>query len=167
MTFVLTILGVVFVIFRARLNGLRSFSKMSSFDFALTLATGSILASLITSADDPWPEMLALAALFLSRFIISKARLKSAWVANLVDNRPLVLMYAGEFLERNLRLGRVTRSDVISKLREANALDLKQVRAVVLETTGDVSVLHGGDLDGWMLEGVSWGHEQAPEALQT
>ena len=40
-------------------------------------------------------------------------------------------------------------------LREANALQLSQVRAVILEDTGDVSVLHGPEeVDDELLEGV-------------
>ena len=48
----------------------------------------------------------------------------------------------------------MARSDLVAKLREANVLDLKQVRAVVLETTGDVSVLHGDVLDEILVENV-------------
>jgi len=33
---------------------------------------------------------------------------------------------------------------VRAKLREANVFNYHEVEAVVLETTGDVSVLHGG-----------------------
>jgi uncharacterized membrane protein YcaP (DUF421 family) len=52
-------------------------------------------------------------------------------------------MAGEEMLEENLRLSRVTPDDVRAKLRAANVLTKSQVRAVVLETTGDISVLHG------------------------
>lgn len=60
-------------------------------------------------------------------------------------------------MEGSLRKARMTVEDLRGKLREANVLERAEVRAVVLETTGDVSVLHGGsgrDVDGWLLEGV-------------
>nr|WP_274388191.1 YetF domain-containing protein [Salsipaludibacter albus] len=60
-----------------------------------------------------------------------------------VENDPVLLMDGGRILEDNLAATRVTRDDLYAKLREANVLNLDQVRAVVLETTGDVSVLHG------------------------
>ena len=45
--------------------------------------------------------------------------------------------------------------DLRAKLREANVIHMGQVRAVVFETTGDVSVLHGGDgIDGALIGGV-------------
>ena len=57
-------------------------------------------------------------------------------------------------LDDALAASRVTRADVHAKLREANALDLSRVRAVVLETTGDISVLHGDAIDPVLLDEV-------------
>ncbi len=70
----------------------------------------------------------------------------------------MILMVDGRMVEENLAQTRVTPSDVRSKLREANVLDPSEVKAVVLETTGDISVLHGDPasrLDPGLLEGVS------------
>jgi len=42
-------------------------------------------------------------------------------------------------------------------LREANVVRLSQVKAVVFETTGDISVLHEkghGNLNFWLMKGV-------------
>ena len=51
-------------------------------------------------------------------------------------------MYYGEILDDNLAKANVSRDELIAKLRQANALNFDQVLAVVLETTGDMSVLH-------------------------
>ncbi|HEY9039516.1 MAG TPA: YetF domain-containing protein [Roseovarius sp.] len=158
-----TLLAVVAVIVLARMNGLRSFSKMSSFDFALTIAAGSVLATMMTSAKTPWPGLVALTTLFAARFVISLLRQKWRPVAWMTDNMPLMLFYEGQLFEENLALARVTRDEVRAKLREANAISPGCVRAVVLEATGDVSVLHGDTLDPSLLDGVSWGRAKAPE----
>ncbi|MEW9918550.1 YetF domain-containing protein [Marimonas sp. MJW-29] len=52
-------------------------------------------------------------------------------------------MEKGKPIAENLAKGGMTLDDLWAKLREANAFDIKQVHAVVLESTGDVSVLHG------------------------
>ena len=59
-----------------------------------------------------------------------------------------------EILGRNCRFlqGPKTNQAQVAKLREANALNFGQVRAVVLETTGDISVLHGEHLDPAILD---------------
>ncbi|MFD0860049.1 DUF421 domain-containing protein [Roseovarius aquimarinus] len=158
-----TLLAVIAVIVLARINGLRSFSKMSSFDFALTVAAGSVLATMMTSAKTPWPGLVALATLFAARFAVSLLRQRWTPMRRLTDNTPLMLVHEGRILEENLALSRVTRDELRGKLREANAITPGCVRAVVLEATGDVSVLHGDTLDPDLLEGVSWGRAAPPE----
>lgn len=63
-------------------------------------------------------------------------------------------MRDGVILHEALPYTRVAKDDLIAKLREANVLDLSQVRAVILETTGDVSVLHGDVCAEELLQGT-------------
>jgi uncharacterized membrane protein YcaP (DUF421 family) len=147
------------VIVLSRINGLRSFSKMSSFDFALTVATGSLLAGAIQGVDRTlWIGLVALVAVFAIQHAIAILRQSSRWVQDLTDNEPLLLVPDGRILHDHLRAARVTPDDLFAKLREANVLSLAEVRAVVLETTGDFSVLHASDgqrrLDPDLLTGV-------------
>lgn len=137
----LVIVSVVIAL--ARLNGLRSFSKMSAFDFVNTVATGSILATTVTATGKSvFVGIAALVALFVTQGVIARMRGKLGFVAKVVDNEPLMIMEDGAILHDNLDRANMTTADLYAKLREANALDVSRVRAVVLETTGDVSVLH-------------------------
>jgi len=54
-------------------------------------------------------------------------------------------MDGNEILDENLKYARIEKTQLIAKLREANVIDYNQVRAVVLESTGDISVLHSSD----------------------
>ena len=88
-----------------------------------------------------------------------------------VDNRPILLMGAGgRMLTRNMAVARITPEDLRSKLRQANVQQLSAVRAVVMEGTGEVHVLHGESPDQspdpWLLEGVR-NYEDEPESLPT
>ena len=146
---VLTAVGVyALVLLYTRLAGLRSFAKMSSFDFAMTVAIGSMVASAILSKSPALVQSaVGLAALYGLQLGLGSLRRRWAWVQHLVDNEPLLLMDGPTMLHDNMKKGRVTEDDLWGKLREANVLDPNQVRAVVMETTGDISVLHG-DPDG-------------------
>jgi uncharacterized membrane protein YcaP (DUF421 family) len=126
-----------------RLVGLRSFSKMSGFDFAITIAIGSVLAS-VTLWQKPtlWDGAVALGALFGLQFVVGNLRKRLPVVTGLIDNAPLLLMDGTTVLSDNLRRANMTEADLRAKLREANVTQLEQVRAVVMESTGDVSVLH-------------------------
>ena len=147
------------VILFTRLAGKRSFSKISSFDFAMTVAIGSLIAATTLSPSTSLLQgiagvasiyLLQIGAAFLRRF---------DFFQNLIDNTPLLLMDGKDILEENLRKARVTKKDLKSKLREANVIRLEQVKAVVFETTGDITVMHSDDasvkIEDWLLEGVN------------
>lgn len=151
--FLRTVLAILCVIVVVRLVGLRAFSKMSSFDFALTIAMGSLLATTIIDVDMPLLHgLVALISVFSVQAAIALFRQRVGRAENLIDNTPLLLMKKGEMLPGNLAQARVTRDDILTKLREANALDLSKVQAVVLETTGSISVLYGDDAEAADLE---------------
>lgn len=153
------------IIALTRVVGLRSFSKMSASDFAMTVAVGSLFASSISSASPPLPvALLALGLLFAGQWVVAYTRRRSETVAKLIDNQPLLLVRDGRVIEENMRRANVSPSDLRAKLREANALSLDRVHAVVFETTGDVSVLHGDrerSVDDFVLADVV-GSEASP-----
>ena len=141
-TFVIFILIVVLT----RIFGLKSFSKMTGFDFVITVAIGSILGMSINSSK---PSILLgaviLIALFSLNYLVTLLRFKSEKAEDIIDNDPLLLMKNGEVIWDNMHASKVTEAELQSKLREANVLRLSQVKAVILETTGEISVLHTTD----------------------
>lgn len=142
------------VITYTRIAGLRSFSKMSGFDFASTVAVGSLMATVSITSASLVNGLIGLGTLYAGQVLIALLRRRTS-IEQLVDNRPLLLMAGEEILHDNLRRSRIAQRDIVAKLREANVTHPSQILAVVLETTGDVSVLHGdGPLDGSLLEGV-------------
>lgn len=153
------ILGPVTLIWIAmvvRVIGLRSFSKMTAFDFITTVATGSLLAGAAGAAQ--WSEFSqasgAVGALLSLQALITILRIRSVGWMRFFENEPILLMEDGVVNIRNMRKARVTENDLRAKLREANVLKFSDVRAVVLETTGDISVLHGEELEEGLLESV-------------
>lgn len=162
----LTTAALLWVVALVRIVGLRSFSKMTAFDFVVTVAMGSLLAAAATATS--WRAfaqvLIAMVALLAVQAFLAVLRRRSERLRDLIGNTPVLLMENGEFCEAALRLTRVAREDVIAKIRTANALQLSDVRAVVLETTGDISVLHGSAIDERILKGVrrvAQGAEQA------
>ncbi len=140
------LIAYVAVILFTRLNGLRSFSKMSSYDFAMTVAIGSMIAATVVNKKIMWLEgTVGLGTIYLLQHAASRMRLWFNWFEEAVDNTPVLLMVNGTILEENLKKNKITSEDLYAKLREANVLKLEQVQAVILETTGSISVLHAED----------------------
>lgn len=156
---VLTAIGIyIATIVFTRLSGKRSFSKMSSFDFAMTVAIGSLIATTVLSKSVSLLQgVVGLAAVYLLQILLAILR-RFDVVEKMVDNEPLLLMEGKNILHANLKKAKVTEADLRSKLREANVLELSQVRAVIFECTGDIAVLHSKDenvkVEDWLLKGV-------------
>lgn len=146
----------MWVVLLVRIVGLRSFSKMTNFDFVMTVAMGSLLAGAAQVSDWlPFAQvMAAMAGLFAVQYLMARARKASDTAESLMANDPCILMRDGVIDEEALRATRVTRSDLLAKLREANVMRFEDVRAVVLENTGDISVLHGEELDDALIENM-------------
>jgi uncharacterized membrane protein YcaP (DUF421 family) len=158
-----TLLGSVMIflviILLTRIVGLRSFAKFTVFDFAFTIAIGSIISSTLTAGTSIVHGSVAIGSLLFLTFIFSALQKKFPALSSKLSNKPLLLMKGNEILEENLKYSRVEKSQLIAKLREANVSRVEQVQAVVLESTGDISVLHTSEgenraIDSKLLEGV-------------
>lgn len=149
-------LALMWIVLLVRVNGLRSFSKMTNFDFVMTIAIGSLLAA--ASQATEWTgflqTVLAMATLFFVQWLTARLRKQSDRLEDMIQNAPILLMQDGVFLQDALDSSRVAKGDLIAKIREANVLSFDQVRAAVLETTGDISILHGSHLEADLLSGV-------------
>lgn len=148
------VLVYIAVIVLTRLSGVRSLAKMSSFDFAATVAVGSTVASTALGSTPLINGVVALSMLYGLQYLIATLRRRDAFHGAL-DNSPMLLMAGPEVLEGNLRHARVSREELWAQLRLAGVQRREQVRAVIMETTGDMSVLTGeGGFDPEMLKGI-------------
>ncbi len=148
-TILISVAGILIaMLFITRIFGLRTFVKMSSLDFASTIAVGSILATIIINENQS--ILKGLTALFfiigfqmLFSFLVRRVH----WFKKLFTNKPKFLMKDGKILYQNLKKCNVDKSTLMAKLRESNVHELEEVQAVVFESTGDVSVLHSSESD--------------------
>lgn len=142
------------VIVLTRLAGPRSLAKMSSFDFAATVAIGSLVATSAVGSTPLESGMLGLALLYVGQFLVGLGRRRGLF-GGLMDNRPLLLMAGPEVLQDALDQSRVSEQELWGKLRQHGVRRLEQVHAVILETTGDMSVFTAeGPFDERLLTGV-------------
>ena len=133
------------VIVYARFAGVRSFAKMSGFDFAMTIAVGSVIASTALSASTPLPVGAAVLGGAV-RDAVGHRQGPPALAGRVGGGRqradPRALR--GRSVDRQPPpRGDVPSTTLWSKMREANVLRRDYARAVIVETTGDVTVLHG------------------------
>ena len=125
-----------------RASGKRTLSKMNAFDFVVTIALGSTLASVLLSKDVPLAEgVLALALLISLQYLITWMSVRSSLVDRIVKSDPVLLLHRGKFLSGPMREARVTEGEILAAVRNHGQSEVGGVEAVVLETDGSFSVI--------------------------
>lgn len=125
-----------------RLSGNRSLAKLNIFDFVVTIALGSTLATVLLSSDVSFTEgALAFAMLAGLQWVVSWLSVRAKWFGDLIRSEPRLVMRDGEFLDQAMRQERLTRSDIESAIRKKGHGGIEDIAAVVLETDGELSVI--------------------------
>ncbi len=124
-----------------RSSGKRTLAKLNAFDFIVTVALGSTLATVLLSFSVALVEgVTALALLVALQYAVAWSSVRSTRVERLVKSQP-ALLYRDGFLHDTMRRERVTQDEVRQAARGQGHADLDSVGAVVLETDGTLSFL--------------------------
>jgi uncharacterized membrane protein YcaP (DUF421 family) len=136
------VLAYAALIIFLRVSGKRTLSKWNAFDFVVTIALGSTLASVIISKDVVLIEgVIAFALLIGLQFVITRLSVRFDSIKNVVKAEPTLLFDKGEFLPEAMRRQRVAESEIRAAIRSNGLAAIESVEAVVLETDGTFSVV--------------------------
>lgn len=142
--FAVGVLAYAALILLLRISGKRTLSKMNAFDFVITIAIGSTLATILLSREVSLAEgVAALALLIFLQFAITWLSVRHAAVRRLVKSEPSLLFHRGEFLREAMRRERVTEAEIRQAMRNQGIDDLARIDSVVLETDGGINVIRG------------------------
>lgn len=161
-TLIVGTLGYLGLVVLLRVSGKRTLSKWNAFDFVVTIAFGSILATLLLSRDTTLAAgLFALALLIVLQALITFLSSRSRRFSRVIKASPTLLLYRGRPLEKALRRERVTEAEVHAAVRSNGHVAIEEIEAVVLETDGSFSVMASVDgVSDTTLEGVE-GYEEA------
>jgi len=154
-TLIITFMVILAV---TRIFGLMTFAKITSIDFASTIAIGSVIATIVLNNDQSILKgAICLFLIVAVQFIVSLLMRKFNFFRSILTNKPKLLVFNGKILHKNLAKANISEDDLIARIRTANVKDLDSIKAVVLESTGDVSVIHGtsdSEISDKILQGV-------------
>jgi uncharacterized membrane protein YcaP (DUF421 family) len=139
-----------------RLSGKRTLAKLNAFDFVVTIAIGSTLATILLNTTVSWSEgAAALVVLAALQFAVAWSTVRLRRARSVLTARPTLLLRDGTPCYDALRQQRVALDELRQAVRGVGAGDLRAVAAVVLETDGTLSVITASQFgDGSALEEV-------------
>jgi uncharacterized membrane protein YcaP (DUF421 family) len=138
-----------------RIAGKRTLAKLNAFDFVVTVALGSTLATVILDGAVSVAEgALALGLLVAIQYVVATTTLHLRPLRRLVKSVPTVVVRRGELLDDVIRAERLNDDEIHQALRRSGVAEVADVAAVVLETDGSFSVIEHADEDAPALRGV-------------
>ena len=141
-SFVITILAYIILIFMLRVSGKRTLSKMNAFDFVITIALGSCMATVALNKSVPLADgALVFFLLIMLQYIITWLSVRIDKVKKIITCTPTLLLYKGEMLKDVMKKERVTIEEMYLAARKKGYTNLKDIDAIILETTGDLDVI--------------------------
>jgi len=143
-----------------RLSGRRTLAELSAFDFVAAVAVGAVIGRVPNSTTTSFIQgAVTLVTVLVLHNVLTRLRFFPK-VALLVDHPPRLLVRDGQIQDRWLRRCGLTRDDLFGLLRQQGVVDLAEVRYVIFEQRGKVSVVRRstsptGDLIGTEVLGSS------------
>ena len=135
---VIYLLVVAFV----RVSGKRTTGQMNNFDWIVTVAMGSIVASsIVINTVEVVEGAGAVLMLIGLQWLLTKLTQKRSAIDTLVKAEPRILISRGRLHEDALAAERLSRDEVATALRQKGVLRLEEVEWLMLENTGRFSLI--------------------------
>lgn len=152
----LTALVYFAVLAMLRAVGSRALAKMSAHGLVVTVALGSLLATIPLQSSVSLVHGTVIIALFLAlQRTLNWLNVRWPHVGEVIRGEPTLVLYEGRMIRDRMLASHVSAEDVRAAVRNAGLASLQQVHAVVLEIDGSWSVIERGETgDGSALAGL-------------
>ncbi|KOF08976.1 membrane protein [Planococcus glaciei] len=135
-------LAYIDLIILLRISRKRTLSQLNMFDFVITVAFGSVLSTILLNSSTSLLEgLLTFALLILFQFIITFLSVRSKPFSQMIKAEPTLLFQEGQFYRTAMKTERVTEDEMLQSVRKQGIGTLSEVKAIVLETDGTLSII--------------------------
>jgi uncharacterized membrane protein YcaP (DUF421 family) len=132
----------VFLLVTLRASGPRTLSRTNLFDFIISVGVGSAFGRILTAKEVALAEACtAFALLAFLQYSVSFLRVRSKRFADLVNASPSLLYFDGRYIAKAMRMARLAETDLQDAVRAKGLGSMSEVEAVVLEASGELSVI--------------------------
>jgi uncharacterized membrane protein YcaP (DUF421 family) len=136
------VLIYVFLLVLLRLTGRRQVGQLAPFDLVLLLVLSNAVQNAMNGGDNSLLGGLILAVtLVVLNYGLGVATYRSKRLERLVEGRPEVLVHNGKLFPKVLARANITHHELDAALRHAGYASVEEVRYVVLENNGSITVV--------------------------
>ncbi|MEI6322848.1 MAG: YetF domain-containing protein [bacterium] len=132
----------IFLIVILRATGKRQIGQMSPFDLVLLLVLSNGVQNSMNGGDNSISGGIILSiTLVTTNWLTGRITFASKKAERFIEGVPQVLMHDGKVYEKTLADAQLTRHELMAAIRSEGYSDLAEVRAVMLENDGSISVI--------------------------
>jgi uncharacterized membrane protein YcaP (DUF421 family) len=125
-----------------RISGRRAFGKKTAFDNAIAIILGAVLSRAVVGASEFVPTVACCMVLVLLHRILSWARIYSKPIKKMLEGQSITLYKNGKTEKENLTKSLICEEELMGDIRQkANLNSYDQVEEIVMETSGEVSIV--------------------------
>lgn len=136
-TLIISVLAYVIIVILLRASGKRTLSKMNAFDFIVTIALGSTLATVVLNKNVALIDgVVAFFMLIFLQYVTTYFSVRNKKFNDLVKSAPTLLVYKGEMIKPLMQRERITEDEIYAVVRESGYSSIKETDAIILETNG-------------------------------
>lgn len=127
-----------------RVTHRRTLAQWSAIDFAAAIAVGAIVGRTAVAAREPLlVGVVALLAILVAHGIVTFGRLLPS-AAKLTDHRVRILVDHGRLRRRQLLVCGLTEDDLFAQLRQHGVYEIGDLRYILYERNGELTVIPDG-----------------------
>ena len=130
------------VVLAVRLMGKRQIGELQAAELVITILISELASMPIQDMHLPILfAILPILALVALEILISVIALKSVRARAVLYGHPLILIYRGQFRQKEMESARVTIDDILEIMRNNGISDIADIDYAILETNGQLSVI--------------------------
>ncbi len=131
----------LYILFIHRLMGKKEISKLTTYDFLVTILMAECAVFSITEKTvSIFSSMIPITVLALLQMLISHISMKNDKFRKIVDGTPSIIIKNGKLIFSTMSKLRYTLDDLLTGLREHGVKSVEEVNYAVLENNGKLSI---------------------------
>ncbi len=135
-------LSLVTLFLVTKMLGKKQVSQLSLFDYVIGISIGNFAAEMTINLETSEVNGILAVVLFgVFAYTISYLTTKSICLRRFFQGTPTIIVEKGKILENNMRKIKLDINDLLEELRSKGYFSLNEVEYVIMEVSGDVSIL--------------------------
>jgi uncharacterized membrane protein YcaP (DUF421 family) len=132
----------VFLLAAFRLAGKRTLGQMTAFDLVVLLIISNVVQNALIGNDNSLGGgLIGATAILILNALVAWFTFRYKRLERIIEHSPTIIVRHGRILRESLRRERLSLSELRAALRKQGVMSLRDIRYVILEEDGRLSVI--------------------------